>query len=187
VATNSAYNFIGGKPAILALLNGTDCDPATAGNQPCFIARVLGDTTLAPFFTDAVARDGGARLVSCLQRQIAGDIAGGPDDYDSANFLVEPALEDLGQCQDMLTSHAGLGITDAQFEALDVHAATALQLLLGPVLNGNDAAAATKADAIVDAVVAALTGTQICRDIVEAADEATSCAQFDPTNDPDAP
>jgi hypothetical protein len=58
---------------------------------------------------------------------------------------------------------------------------------LGPVLNGNDAAAATKADAIVDAVVAALTGTQICRDIVEAADEATSCAQFDPTNDPDAP
>jgi hypothetical protein len=102
--------------------------------------------------------------VTCLQRQIAGDIAGGPDDYDSANALVESALLEGGnfvQCKDMLTSHTGLGITDAQFEALDLHAATALTLLLG------DPAAGTKGRAIIDAVVAALTGTQICKDIVE--------------------
>jgi len=186
-ATNSAYNFLGGKPTLLRLLNGNDCDPATAGDQPCFIARVLADATLASFFSAAVTRDGGARLVGCLQRQIAGDIAGGPDDYDNANFLAEPALQALGQCKDMVAAHAGLGITDAQFEALDVHAATALTLLLGPVLNGSDAAATTKAQAISAAVVAALTGTQMCLDIVEAADEDAACVAFDPDNNPDSP
>jgi hypothetical protein len=36
-------------------------------------------------------------------------------------------------------------------------------------------------------VVAALTGEQICRDIVETTDEAAACANFDPETDPDAP
>jgi hypothetical protein len=179
--TNSAYNFLGGKNAIRTVLAGDDCDPATVGNQPCFVGRVLADATLAPFFAGAVDRDGGARLVACLQRQIAGDIAGGPDEYGNANFLVESALEDLGQCQTMLASHTGLNITDAQFEALDIHAATALTLLLGSPAEG------TKAAAIIGAVVAALTGEQICRDIVESADEATACVDFDPATDPDAP
>ena len=29
---------------ILTALNGTDCDPVTAGNQDCFVATVLADT-----------------------------------------------------------------------------------------------------------------------------------------------
>jgi len=178
-ANQSPYNFLGGKPAILTLLNGADCDPAIAGDQPCFLARVLADPTLAPAFAgaDEAAVD---RLVACLQRQISGDIAGGPDDYDSANFLVEPALEARGQCQTMLASHTGLGITDAQFEALDVHAATALTLLLG------SPAAGTKGATIIGAVVAALANEEICRDIIEATDEAT-CAQFGGADAPDAP
>ncbi len=175
----TAYNFLGGKPAILALLNGADCDPQTDGDQPCFLARVLADNTINGFFATAnqAAVD---RLIACLQRQISGDIAGGPDDYDNANFIIEPALQARGQCANMLDAHKDLGITDAQFEALDVHAATALTLLLGNPADG-------KARAIIDAVVAALTGQGICQDIVEQADEAAACAQFDPQNDPDAP
>jgi len=150
---------------------------------------VLADTTLEPFFTAAVARDGGARLVTCLQRQISGDIAGGPDVYGNANALVDSALDtdDNGalaateQCQTMLAAHTGLGITDAQFEALDLHAATALTLAL------SDPADGTKARTIINAVTAALTGAGICADIVENAGEAAQCAQFDPNTDPDAP
>jgi hypothetical protein len=78
----------------------------------------------------------------------------------------------------MLAAHTGLGITDAQFEALDVHAATALTLALSSPADG-------KARDIINAVVAALTGSGICADIVENAGEAAQCAQFDPENDPD--
>ena len=126
--------------------------------------------------------------MTCLERQLS-EIAGGPetDNYDNANAVVAPALDsnDDGalsadeQCKDMIAAHAGLGITDEQFEALDLHAATALTLALG------SPAAESRAGAIVNAVVAALTSEGICAAIVEAADEATACEQFDPANDPD--
>jgi len=187
-ATNTAYNFLGGKPAILTLLVGEDCDPASGGDQPCFISRVLGDPSLAEYFDAAVARDGGSRLVTCLQRQISGDLAGGPDNYDFANGLVEIALRNdpedptaITNCQSMLDSHRGLGITDEAFEALDLHAATALTLLLQSPAEG------TKAADIIGAVAAALTGNQICEDIIESTNEARDCAQFDPDDDPDRP
>jgi hypothetical protein len=183
-ATNSPYNFLAGKPSILAVLAGSDCDPNVAGDQPCFVGRVLADATLAPSFAGAVARDGGARLVSCLQRQLSAAL-GGPDDYGSANGLVEPALATgaggaVEQCLSMLISHTNLGITDAQFEALDIHAATALTLLLGSPPAG------TKANDIINAVVGVLTDDAICADIIEQpVGEAAACATFDPANDPD--
>jgi hypothetical protein len=191
-ATNSPYNYIGGKPSILAVLNGEDCG-TDDGIQPCFVGRVLGDATLAPFFAGAVARDGGARLVTCLQRQLA-EAFGGPDDYLSANGLVEGALATgaagaVENCVNMLDSHVGLGITDAQFEALDLHAAIALDgVLRVAFVAPAPAELPAKATAVYNAAVGILTSPAICADIVEqAVGEAAACAQFDPSTDPDAP
>jgi hypothetical protein len=180
-ANRTAYNTLGdlaggsGKLAILALLNGTDCNPEVDGDQPCFLGRVLADNTLVPFFADVDAA-GVARLVTCLERQI-GAVTGGPEVYGEANGIVEGALLTdgaLNQCRSMLETHVGLGITDAQFEQLDLYAAQTATDLGVP-------------DPIIAALVAALTGEQMCRDIVEAAGEETACLTFDPGNDPDAP
>ena len=91
--------------------------------------------------------------------KIAGDIAGGPDDYDSSNALVEPAIG-ADPCLDMVAAHVGQGITDAQYEALAADAAGALNAVLGTPTEGRVAV-------IRDAVVNALIGQQICEDIIE--------------------
>lgn len=127
-ATNNGnlYQRIGGKPSILAVLGGL---PAAGSNPavPGFLARVLGDITLAPYFINPNA----VRLTTCLERQV-NDAVGGPEIYNDANAF-EAALvtgTTVNQCQTMLASHENLmatvngmtqGIRKAEFDALVGH------------------------------------------------------------------
>jgi hemoglobin len=84
----SIYESIGGAPAVAAAVDD-------------FYRRVLGDASLAPYFTGVDL----ARLQSHQRSFIAAAI-GGSEIYAG---------------RDMGAAHAGLGITDADFDAVVGH------------------------------------------------------------------
>lgn len=143
-ATNdkTIYQRVGRKPGIIGVI--TD-----------FVGRVVADSKINAFFAKADA----VRLGTCLVRQVCG-ATGGPCQYGK-EFTTNPtggALDDKTlevlktACQDMKTSHKGLGIAKADFDALAGHLVDALKK-----------AGAAQAD--IDAIVKVL--TPMCPDIVE--------------------
>ncbi len=106
----SIYQRVGRKPAIATVIND-------------FIGRVVADPQINGYFLNNTLNAG--RLGTCLVRQVC-DVAGGPCVYGEG---VEPELEINGNtvvCQDMLTIHAGLGISTQDFNDLVGHLAGAL-------------------------------------------------------------
>ncbi len=102
----TVYQRVGRQPAIQTVV--TD-----------FVDRVLADAALAPYFTDTDR----VRLELCLVRQVCG--IDGPCEYGMENTGLLTALGD-NKCLDMASSHAGLGITIEDFNALVGHLDMAL-------------------------------------------------------------
>lgn len=96
-STPSLYTKYGGAATIQKVV-----DDAVTG--------VLADPVVAPFFAviGQPGHDSANRLKSCLRLQFTA-VFGGPATY--------PGRNDQGdQCQDMVTSHAGLAITGPVFD-----------------------------------------------------------------------
>lgn len=75
--------------------------PAVRAAVDDFYARVLADPQLAPFFTDA-----GLQHLKAHQRAFIAAAIGGSEIYEG---------------RDMAAAHAGLAITDADFDAVVAH------------------------------------------------------------------
>jgi hemoglobin len=88
--------------------------PGIEGAIDLFLAEVTSDARINGAFANANV----PRLRTCLVRQVC-EVAGGPCKYGSE---VEPEVigeDGLGSvCKDMASSHAGLGISKADFDAL---------------------------------------------------------------------
>lgn len=95
----SIYDSIGGAPAVHAAVDD-------------FYTRVLGDPSLAPFFT-GVDMD----KLKAHQRSFIAAAIGGSQIYDG---------------RDMGSAHAGLGITDANFDTVVGHLVATLTSLSVP-------------------------------------------------------
>jgi truncated hemoglobin YjbI len=68
-----------------------------------FVNRVIGDPKINGYFLNKQVD--GANLIACLVKQL-GEATGGPEKYD---------------CKDMKTTHAGMGISKADFDDLAGH------------------------------------------------------------------
>jgi hemoglobin len=95
----SIYDSIGGVPAVHAAVDD-------------FYNRVLGDSSLAPFFS-GVDMD----KLKAHQRSFIAAAIGGSEIYDG---------------RDMGAAHAGLGISDANFDSVVSHLAATLTSLSVP-------------------------------------------------------
>ena len=95
----SIYDSIGGAPAVHAAVDD-------------FYKRVLGDPSLAPFFT-TVDMD----KLKAHQRSFIAAAIGGPEIFGG---------------RDMGTAHAGLGISDAHFDSVVSHLVATLMSLSVP-------------------------------------------------------
>jgi hemoglobin len=111
-----------------------------AGAVTAIVDAELLDPDIAPYFAAAAARTGAlsrAQIEQCLVAQL-GNAAGGPEQY--------PTTVSGGHtCRDMVASHAGLGITSADFDKFVMIAAGVLTTagvapadigVIGGVLNG---------------------------------------------------
>lgn len=81
-----------------------------------FVGRVVADPRINGYFLNANVD--GARLIDCLVRQV-GNATGGPQTYP------DPPGTPRG-CRDMASSHAGLGISQRDFDDLVGHLVAAL-------------------------------------------------------------
>jgi hemoglobin len=97
-----------------------------AGRQPgiqatvaSFYAIVAANPALNAFFTDVDQ----PRFEACLTRQLCA--IDGPCEYGDEAVGLDPAFPDT-VCQDMMSSHAGAGITIDDFQALVADLTTAL-------------------------------------------------------------
>ena len=84
-----------------------------------FYGVVASNPALSSFFTGIDQ----ARFEACLTRQLCA--IDGPCDYGSEAVGLDPAFPD-SPCQDMVTAHAGLGITVDDFNALVADLTTTL-------------------------------------------------------------
>jgi hemoglobin len=92
------YQRVGRKPAIEQVVHA-------------FHTAIMNDNRINSFFTGVSAE----RLGTCLVRQVCG-ATGGPCKYGKEIPDAEPGV--ISPCRDMVESHAGLGITKADFDAL---------------------------------------------------------------------
>jgi hemoglobin len=96
--------------------------PAASAAVDAFYERVLSDPGLAPFFSGT-----DLRRLKAHQRAFIAAAIGGPEIYEG---------------RDMAAAHAGLGIADADFDAVVAHlAATLASLGVPPPTIGEIAAA----------------------------------------------
>jgi truncated hemoglobin YjbI len=103
----SVYQRVGRKPAIDAVVDG-------------FLGRVVLDSKINGYFLNDSLDD--ARLAICLKRQFCG-LAGGPCVYgDERIDPDQPAAEEFDTaCRSMLDTHAGLGISQQDYDDLLAH------------------------------------------------------------------
>jgi hemoglobin len=85
----------------MSIYDGIGGAPAVQAAVDDFYARVTADPELAPFFTDV-----DLRKLKAHQRAFIAAAVGGPEIYRG---------------RDMQAAHAGLGITDANFDAVVGH------------------------------------------------------------------
>lgn len=109
------YARLGGEPGVTTVMHD-------------FVARVAGDAKINGYFLNGGVDT--ARLTNCLVLQV-GKLAGGPQAYPSAG------------CRDMKAAHAGLKISQHDFDDLAGHLVAALQ---------NAGVAAADVQTVVDAV-----------------------------------
>lgn len=128
----TVYQRVGRKPGLQAVVAD-------------FYTTITTDPAIMGFFMDTDQ----VRLEACLTRQLCA--IDGPCEYGAEAVALDPSYGDT-PCQDMMSSHEGLMITAADFQAL----VDDLNLVL------TDAAIATEDK---DAILAVL--APLCADIVE--------------------
>lgn len=130
-ASPTMYDRLGQEAGITVVIND-------------FVGRVVADTKINGYFLNSSVD--GTRLTNCLVKFV-GNISGGPQVYPDPTGTVNG-------CRDMKASHAGMGVSTADYNDLAGHFVGALQ-------------SASVGQSDIDTLVAALTDPTFVGDIVE--------------------